>query len=49
MSLRSPVDQAAIRAILPQMGQRSIREDPEEFELNFRALTGMWRAAGGQT
>lgn len=36
-------------AVLPQMGLHSIRQDPQEFELNFRALEQMWRAAGGQT
>ena len=36
------------REILPQVGLRSLRQDPEEFEKNFRALEAMWRAAGGQ-
>jgi len=37
------------REILPEMGRRSLKQDPEEFELNFRALAEQWRAAGGQT
>jgi hypothetical protein len=41
--------EACYRDILPQIGRKSLRHNPEEFELNFRALTGMWRAAGGQT
>ncbi|MBI4770215.1 MAG: hypothetical protein HY784_07355 [Chloroflexi bacterium] len=28
--------------ILPQIGTRSLRQDPEEFEMNFRALARMW-------
>jgi hypothetical protein len=44
LALKSSFD-----AILPHVGRRSIREDPEEFEQNFRALAEMWRAAGGQT
>jgi len=34
--------------ILPQMGLRSLRQDPKEFEKNFRALEKMWRQAPGQ-
>jgi hypothetical protein len=44
-----PALKASFDAIVPLMGQRSIREDPEEFRLNFRTLVEMWRAAGGQT
>jgi hypothetical protein len=41
--------EAHYQDVLPQMGQRSLKQNPEEFELNFRALEAMWRAAGGQT
>jgi hypothetical protein len=33
--------------ILPKMGLKSLRQDPAEFEKNFRALEALWRAAGG--
>lgn len=33
--------------ILPQMALQSLRQDPEEFEMNFEALAAQWRAAGG--
>ena len=38
----------AYRDVLPRMGQESLRQDPAEFENNFRALASMWREAGGQ-
>ena len=33
--------------ILPQMGLRTLKQDPFEFELNFGALETQWRSAGG--
>lgn len=30
--------------ILPRMGTQSLKQDPVEFEKNFRALEGMWRS-----
>lgn len=33
-------------AILPKMGELSLRQDPVEFERNFRALEGMWSSGG---
>jgi len=35
------------REILPRMGTQSLKQDPVEFEKNFRALEGMWRTSGG--
>ncbi len=40
--------ESRFQEILAQFGARSLRQDPEEFEKNFRALEEMWRAAGGQ-
>jgi hypothetical protein len=31
--------------ILPRVGTQSLKQDPVEFEKNFRALEGMWRKA----
>lgn len=33
--------------ILPRVGTQSLKQDPVEFEKNFRALEGMWRTSGG--
>lgn len=44
-----PTLEACFGDILPQMGLKSLKDNPEEFEQNFRALQAMWRAAGGQT
>ena len=36
---------ACFAEILPQMGERSLKQDPVEFEQNFRELEGRWKAA----
>ena len=33
--------------ILPQIGSKSLKQDPFQFELNFKALESKWRQAGG--
>jgi hypothetical protein len=38
---------AYFEEVLPQMGLKSLKQDPENFERNFRALERLWRAAGG--
>lgn len=35
---------SSFQEILPRMGKRSLRQDPKEFERNFRTLEGMWKA-----
>jgi len=42
-----PVLAASFQEILPQIGSRSLKQNPAEFEKNFSALEGLWRAAGG--
>ena len=37
--------QGFFEEILPRMGTQSLRQDPVEFEQNFRALEAMWRAS----
>jgi hypothetical protein len=39
---------AQFHEILPQVGQKSLRQNPDEFEANFSALAALWRTAGGQ-
>jgi hypothetical protein len=34
--------------IRPQFGQRSLKQNPAEFDKNFAALAALWRGAGGQ-
>jgi hypothetical protein len=35
------------REILPRMGQESLKQKPQEFALNFKALQALWHSAGG--
>jgi hypothetical protein len=35
------------REILPRMGQASLKQDPQEFALNFAELETLWHTAGG--
>ena len=39
--------QAMFREILPLVGQKSLKQNPEVFALNFRALAALWHSAGG--
>jgi hypothetical protein len=42
-----PQLKAYYEEILPQLGLKSLKQDPFQFELNFDALASQWRAAGG--
>jgi hypothetical protein len=35
------------REILPLIGQKSLKQDPQAFALNFQALAALWHSAGG--
>lgn len=39
--------QAMYAEILPLIGQKSLKQDPEVFALNFSATEALWRQAGG--
>jgi hypothetical protein len=40
--------EAMYREILPLMGQKSLRQKPRDFALNFGALEALWHSAGGK-
>jgi hypothetical protein len=39
--------ESMFREILPLVGEKSLKQDPQDFVLNFGALAALWHSAGG--